>query len=303
MCGILGLIKSSSPDGLVIQQLVDGLMMLQHRGQDAAGIVTISKDNRLNLRKDLGKVSDVFTQSNVENLVGNVGIGHVRYPTAGGGCAAEAQPLYVNSPFGIAIAHNGNLTNTREMHRSMRKEHRHINTESDSELLLNIFAEELQRRRISQVTPDEIFDTVRGVMRRCQGGYAVVLLINRIGMVAFRDPNGIRPLCFGRCVPEGMPEEDICDGIGLGCNWAVASESVAIDALDPGFRLIRDVGPGEAVFIDFKGRFHCNVVAGHPKLSPCLFEFVYFARPDTVMDGVSIYDCATWSIIRFADDI
>ena len=160
MCGIVGLVKSSSPDGLVIQQLVDGIMMLQHRGQDAAGIVTI-KDGRLNLRKDMGKVSDVFTQSNVENLLGNVGIGHVRYPTAGGGCAAEAQPLYVNSPFGIAIAHNGNLTNTKEMLRSMRKEHRHINTDSDSELLLNIFAEELQRRRISRVTPDELFDTVR----------------------------------------------------------------------------------------------------------------------------------------------
>ncbi len=289
MCGIIGLVKSSSPDGLVIQQLVDGLMMLQHRGQDAAGIVTI-KDNRLNLRKDMGTVSDVFTQSNVENLIGNVGIGHVRYPTAGGCCAAEAQPLYVNSPFGIAIAHNGNLTNTKEMLRSMRKEHRHINTDSDSELLLNIFAEELQRRRISRVTPDEIFDTVRGVMRRCRGGYAVVLLINRIGMVAFRDPNGIRPLCFGRCVPGGMPAEPVLNGNGQGCDWAVASESVAIDALGPDFKLIRDVGPGEAVFIDLKGGFHSSVLAAQPTLTPCLFEFVYFARPDTVLDGVSVYE-------------
>ena len=290
MCGILGIIKSSNPNGLVIQQLVDGLMMLQHRGQDAAGILTISKDNRLNLRKDLGKVSDVFTQTSAENLIGNVGIGHVRYPTTGGSCAGEAQPLYVNSPFGIAIAHNGNLTNTREMYRSMRKEHRHINTNSDSELLLNVFAEELQRKRISKITPDEIFDAVRGVMRRCQGGYAVVLLVNRIGMVAFRDPNGIRPLCFGRRVPEGVPAEDIRNGVGQGCDWAVASESVAIDALDPNFRLIRDVGPGEALFIDFKGQFHSNVVAARPKLTPCLFEFVYFARPDSVMDGVSIYE-------------
>ena len=172
----------------------------------------------------------------------------------------------------------------------MRKEHRHINTNSDSELLLNVFAEELQRRRISKITPDEIFDAVRGVMRRCQGGYAVVLLVNRIGMVAFRDPNGIRPLCFGRRVPEGVPAEDIRNGVGQGCDWAVASESVAIDALDPNFRLIRDVGPGEALFIDFKGQFHSNVVAARPKLTPCLFEFVYFARPDSVMDGVSIYE-------------
>ncbi len=289
MCGIVGLLKSSDADGLVIQQLVDGLMMLQHRGQDAAGIVTV-KDHRLNLVKDMGTVSDVFTQDTVMNLLGNVGIGHVRYPTAGGGCAAEAQPLYVNSPFGIAIAHNGNLVNTKEMLKSMRKEHRHINTDSDSELLLNIFAEEFQRRRLSKVTPDEIFDTVRGVMRRCKGGYAVVLLINRIGMVAFRDPNGIRPLCFGRRVPSGVQDGILSNGCGAGCDWAVASESVAIDAMDPDFKLCRDVAPGEAIFVNMKGQFFSHAVHPSSSLNPCLFEYVYFARPDSMMDGVSVYE-------------
>jgi amidophosphoribosyltransferase len=337
MCGVIGLIKGSDPNGTCIQQLVDGLMMLQHRGQDATGIVTI-KDNRMNLRKDIGTVSDVFTQESVKNLTGNVGIGHVRYPTAGGACASEAQPLYVNSPFGIAIAHNGNLTNTTEMHTSMEEDRRHINTDSDSELLLNIFAEELQRRRLSRVTADEVFDTVRGVMRRVKGGYAVVLLINRIGLVAFRDPNAVRPLCFGRRVPSSPPPPpppvaaaaaaaasvvggraadtnsdgdgdgdddddddggggggggggDVChSGGGAGCDWVVASESVAIDAMGPDFKLCRDVAPGEVVFIDFRGTFHSHVVHPSPRLHPCLFEYVYFARPDTTLDGVPVYE-------------
>lgn len=285
MCGIIGLFLCDA-NKHVNQALVDALTILQHRGQDAAGIVTI-KDDRLNLRKGTGTVAEVFTQDDVIGLQGNIGIGHVRYPTAGGGggCSAEAQPLYVNSPFGLAIAHNGNLTNTDEMMASMRQEHRHINTDSDSELLLNVFAEELQRRRIQQLTADELFDTVRSVMRRCKGGYAVVMLINRIGMLAFRDPFGIRPLCFGR------------RKTALGTDYAVASESVAIDALDPCFLLERDVGAGEAIFVSMTGELRTQMVHPCPQLTPCLFEFVYFARPDSVMDGVQVLGALYLSVL------
>lgn len=289
MCGIIGLFLSDSSK-CVNQALVDALTILQHRGQDAAGIVTISND-RLNLRKGTGTVAEVFTQDSATALQGNIGIGHVRYPTAGGGCSAEAQPLYVNSPFGLAIAHNGNLTNTEEMMASMRQEHRHINTDSDSELLLNVFAEELQRRRIKHLSADELFDTVRSVMRRCKGGYAVVMLINRVGMLAFRDPHGIRPLCFG------MKKRD------TGTDYAVASESVAIDALDPQFRLERDVGPGEAIFVSLAGELSTQLVHPNPVLSPCLFEFVYFARPDSVMDGVQVYEARSRMGAKLAQKI
>lgn len=270
MCGIIGLVLAD-PDAYVNQHLVDALTVLQHRGQDAAGIVTV-KNSRLNLRKDLGTVADVFTQDTVQNLQGNVGIGHVRYPTAGGSCSAEAQPLYTNAPFGIALAHNGTLTNTDDLIRSMAKEHRHINTDSDSELLLNVFADELQRRQISSVTTDDIFDSVRVVMRKCKGAFAVVILINRIGLVAFRDPHGIRPLCFGMRKTKH------------GTDFAVASESVAIDALDPQFKLARDVGAGEAIFISMNGDLHTKVTNPPPNgnFYPCLFEYVYFARPDSV---------------------
>ena len=276
MCGIIGLINCDV-DTNVNQALVDALTILQHRGQDAAGIVTIHQ-NRFNLIKQNGTVADVFTQDNITGLLGNVGIGHVRYPTAGGSCSAEAQPLYTNTPFGIALAHNGNLTNTVELAEHIRSDRRHINTNSDSELLLNVFAEELQRRRISKMTTDEVFDAVRSVMRRCRGGYACVILINRIGMVAFRDPYGIRPLCYGRREA----------GTGR-FDYAVASESVAIDALDPNFKLVDDVGPGEAIFITTKCNFFKQQVVSS-LLRPCLFEFVYFARPDSVMDGVQVYE-------------
>ena len=195
MCGIIGLVYSDQKLH-VNQALVDGLTILQHRGQDAAGIVT-AHNNRLNLMKNNGTVADVFTQENIVNLKGNIGIGHVRYPTAGGSTSSEAQPLYTNFPFGIAIAHNGNLTNTDELIQRMRNSHRHVNTDSDSEVLLNVFADELQRRQLSNITPEDIFDSVRIVMRKCKGAYAVVILINRLGLLAFRDPYGIRPLCFG----------------------------------------------------------------------------------------------------------
>jgi amidophosphoribosyltransferase len=200
------------------------------------------------------------------------------YNIGGSGCSAEAQPLYTNAPFGIALAHNGNLTNTEELAVSMKQERRHINTNSDSELLLNVFAEELQRRRLQEVTQDDVFDVVRSVMRRCKGGYAVVMLINRVGLVAFRDPHGIRPLCYGmRQTPTGT-------------DYAVASESVAIDALDSQFKLARDVAAGEAIFISLKGELFTSMVHSSPVLTPCMFEYVYFARPDSVMDGVPVYE-------------
>lgn len=254
------------------------------------------KDGRLNLRKGTGTVAEVFDQDSAIALQGNIGIGHVRYPTAGGGCSAEAQPLYVNSPFGLAIAHNGNLTNTEEMMASMRLEQRHINTDSDSELLLNVFAEELQRRRLQGGNMvDEVFDTVRSVMRRCKGGYAVCLLINRVGLLAFRDPFGIRPLCFGRRKVQG--------GENGACDYAVASESVAIDALDSMFLLERDVGAGEAVFVSHSGEFFTQMVHPSPQLSPCLFEYVYFARPDSVMDGVQVYEARSRMGMKLAAKI
>lgn len=195
MCGIIGIICGDE-NSHVNQALVDALTVLQHRGQDAAGIVT-SHNNRLNLRKDTGLVSEVFTQENIINLRGNMGIGHVRYPTAGGSNSAEAQPFYCSYPFGIALGHNGNLTNTAELLSSVQKSHRHVNTDSDSEVLLNIFADELSRRNLNDITPDDIFDSVQIVMRKCKGGYAVVVLVNGLGLLAFRDPLGIRPLCYG----------------------------------------------------------------------------------------------------------
>lgn len=195
MCGIIGLVYSDA-NSHVNQALVDGLTILQHRGQDAAGIVTAS-NNRLNLMKSNGQVSEVFTQDNVVSLRGNIGMGHVRYPTSGGSRCCEAQPLFTNYPFGIAIAHNGNLTNAPELAKQMQKNFRHVNTDSDSEVLLNVFADELQRRQMANISPEDIFDTVRTLMRKCHGAYAVVILINRLGLLAFRDPHGIRPLCFG----------------------------------------------------------------------------------------------------------
>jgi amidophosphoribosyltransferase len=259
----------------VNQAIYDALTVLQHRGQDAAGIVT-SGDAGLQVRKGNGLVRDVFRQRHMLQLTGNVGLGHVRYPTAGGSEAAEAQPFYVNSPFGICLAHNGNLTNFDELVELLtREDRRHLATGSDSEVLLNVFAHELQRRTSGNPTPEEIFDAVEAVHRRCSGGYAVVAMIIGHGIVAFRDPNGIRPLVAGVRETE------------LGNEYMVASESVALDILR--FKKLRDLRPGETVFIENNGELHSREHQGPVRHTPCIFEFVYFARPDSIIDDLSVY--------------
>ena len=271
MCGIVGIVAKS----YVNQEIYDALTFLQHRGQDAAGIVTCH-DGRFFLRKDNGLVRDVFRTRHMRRLVGNMGIGHVRYPTAGSASAAEAQPFYVNSPYGIALAHNGNLTNTVELSKSIFKSDlRHINTNSDSEVLLNVFAHELQR--LGQLVPSEedIFYAVRQLHRRCLGGYAVIAMITGIGIVGMRDPFGIRPLCYGK-------RES-----AQGAEYMVASESVALDSA--GYTMARDLAPGECIYITEAGEVFTRQCAEAPVLSPCLFEYVYLARPDSVMDGISVY--------------
>jgi amidophosphoribosyltransferase len=272
MCGIIGIVGKNP----VNQLLYDGLLVLQHRGQDAAGIVT-SDGGSFYMHKNNGLVQDVFQTRHMRNLIGNVGIAHVRYPTAGSSSAAEAQPFYVNSPFGIVLGHNGNLTNSDQLKREMfRQDLRHINTSSDSEVLLNVLAHEIESNaRSTALDVDMIFNSVAGVHRRVKGAYAVVAMIANYGLLAFRDPHGIRPLVIGRAETE------------KGVEHIVASESVALDVL--GFQLVRDVEPGEAVFIDMDGNFYSRQCAENPALSPCIFEYVYLARPDSVIDGVSVY--------------
>jgi amidophosphoribosyltransferase len=271
MCGIVGVVQKSD----VNQSIYDALTVLQHRGQDAAGIVTCA-DKKFYLRKDNGLVKDVFDASHMLNLHGNVGIGHVRYPTAGCSSSAEAQPFYVNSPYGIALAHNGNLTNAAELKKQLfRDDRRHINTESDSEILLNVFAHELQNIGKLRIDADDIFAAVAAVHQRCRGGYAAVAVITGYGIVGFRDPYGIRPIVFGK------------RETAQGTEYMIASESVALDVLD--FDLIRDIAPGEAVFIDMDGRLQTRQCAEHPQYAPCIFEHVYLARPDSIIDGVPVH--------------
>ncbi|MEG2808335.1 MAG: amidophosphoribosyltransferase [Acinetobacter sp.] len=255
--------------------MFDALTMLQHRGQDAAGIVTCD-EGRLFLRKDNGMVRDVFHTRHMRALKGNYGIGHVRYPTAGSSSSAEAQPFYVNSPYGITLAHNGNLTNAEEIHDDLFKtDLRHMNTDSDSEVLLNVFAHELQKHGKLVPTSEDIFHAVTRVHERCKGAYGVVAMITGQGLVGFRDPNGIRPLIYGsRETEQGM-------------EYIIASESVAITAL--GFKVERDILPGEAVFIDLEGNFFTKQCAANAEYRPCIFEYVYFARPDAIIDGISVY--------------
>jgi amidophosphoribosyltransferase len=273
MCGVIGVVSNTPAN----QFLYDGLMVLQHRGQDAAGIVT-AEGNRFHMHKGQGLARDVFRTRDMRNLLGDMGVAHVRYPTAGSASSsAESQPFYVNSPYGIVLGHNGNLTNTDELKEALfRADLRHVNTNSDSEVLLNVLAHELQVRGAGQqLSLDTIFGAVAGVHARCKGAYAVVAFIAGHGLLAFRDPFGIRPLVIG--INEQVTPHE----------YIVASESVAIDAL--GFRLLRDVAPGEAVFIDYQRQMHSRQCSDKPVLNPCIFEYVYLARPDSVIDGVSVY--------------
>ncbi len=271
MCGIVGIVGRSG----VNQIIYDALTVLQHRGQDAAGIVTAEKHG-VHLRKSNGLVRDVFRTQHMRRLTGNMGIGHVRYPTAGCASSAEAQPFYVNSPYGIALAHNGNLINADALRRELFEEDlRHVNTDSDSEVLLNVFAHELHKQGKLKLGKEEIFKAVAAVHRRCRGGYAAVAMIIDHGVVAFRDPMGIRPVVFGkRETPEGA-------------EYMVASESVALQSL--GFSVERDLQPGEALFFDTEGNLHTRQCAEHPAYAPCIFELVYLARPDSIIDKVSVY--------------
>ena len=271
MCGLAGIVGHKD----VAPEIYDALTVLQHRGQDAAGIMT-SHEGRFTQRKSEGLVRDVFQQHHMQRLRGSVGIGHVRYPTAGSSGPALAQPFYVNSPYGIALAHNGNLTNSQQLSNEIfESDLRHLNTDSDSEVLLNVFAHELQVQ--GQLIPQaaDIFAAVSGVHRRCLGGYAAIALLVNYGIVGFRDPWGIRPLVLGRRETE------------TGIDYMLASESVALDVL--GFELIDDVAPGEAVYINPNGELFRQQCADNPRLTPCIFEHVYFARPDSMMDGISVY--------------
>ncbi|MCW8871139.1 MAG: amidophosphoribosyltransferase, partial [Xanthomonadales bacterium] len=271
MCGIVGIVGKSAAAPL----LYDALTMLQHRGQDAAGIATLN-GSQINLHKGNGLVRDVFEPRHMANLTGRVGIGHVRYPTAGMEDSAEAQPFYVNSPYGLALGHNGNLINTEKLTNELfATDRRHLNTKSDSEVLLNVLAHELQKQKAARLSPAHIFEAVEGVYQRCRGAFSTVALICGHGLLAFRDPHGIRPMVLGSREGE------------RGREYVLASESAALDVL--GFELERDLGPGESVFITLDGKLHSHVSALQQRLTPCIFEYVYFARPDSLLDDISVY--------------
>src|ERR1700728_4541334 len=283
MCGLVGIVGTSP----VNQRLYDALTVLQHRGQDAAGIATAA-GGALSIRKGSGLVRDAFQQHDMLELRGDMGVGHVRYPTAGADGATEAQPFYVNAPYGICLAHNGNLTNASELADVLiREDRRHLNTESDSEVLLNVFASELQRVGTPRVTPGDIFAALNAVYRRCRGGYAVVAMVIGHGILGFRDPNGTRPLVLGRRETAKGPE------------WMLASESVALDMLS--FQLVRDIGPGEAVFIDEQGRVHSQQLVASVQHTPCIFEYVYFARPNHYIEvAIPIPDTSRTAALQLA---
>ena len=272
MCGIVGI----SAENNVAAEIYDALLMLQHRGQDAAGMVVFDHNDKLNTRKSMGYVRDVFQQRHMDKLIGNFGIGHVRYPTAGGAGKEFAQPMYVNSPYGITLAHNGNLTNSKQLSNELfRAEMRHLKTDSDSEVLLNIFAQELGKQREIYPSAKHIFKAVKKTHIRCDGAYAVLALITGHGMLAFRDINGIRPLSIG--IRKGNARDE----------YIIASEDALFTSL--GFKKLRDIDPGEAVFIDKKGELHSQQCSENALKRPCIFEYVYFARPDSKIDEISVY--------------
>ena len=285
MCGIVGAISKSSAN----QKLYDALMVLQHRGQNSAGIMT-SDQNKVFLRKGNGLVRDVVREEHMLRLQGDMGIAHVRYPTAGSFSAAEAQPLYVNFPYGLAVVHNGNLINSDELKQMLiNKAHRHLNTDSDSEILLNVFANELQKMSQHPLTPEIIFQAVTNMSELCRGGYAVIIMIVGYGIVAFRDPNGIRPLIYGVRQENGEPA------------YMIASESVALDIL--GYQVMDDIVPGEAIFIQHDGQLFKQTILNKKQHAPCLFEYVYLARPDSILDKVLVYKFRTFLGVKLAEKI
>ena len=272
MCGVVGIVSKNE----VASDLYEALTVIQHRGQDAAGIAT-SEEKRLNSRKQLGLVREVFREHHIQSLTGKIGIAHVRYPTAGGASRELAQPMYVNSPYGISIVHNGNLVNTDSLCEELAEtDRRHLNTNSDSEVILNIFAHELQQIGGVQPSKEEIFEAVTRMQSRLSGAYSIIIMINNVGLVAVRDPHGIRPLIIGKRA------EDL-----MGAEYMIASESAAIDALD--FKIIDDIAAGETIFISKEGKMSRSKSQKAAKHSPCIFEYVYLARPDSVIDKVSVH--------------
>jgi amidophosphoribosyltransferase len=273
MCGVVGILSTTGQNCGVY--IYDALNIIQHRGQDAAGITTFS-ENKFFMRKANGLVRNVFRTKHITALKGTMGIGHVRYPTAGSSSVSEAQPFYVNSPYGIAFAHNGNLTNTGQLTAELfNQNRRHINTKSDSEVLLNIFAAELYKEKATKVCPEQVFSAIKRVNQRISGAYANVGMIANFGIFGFRDPHGIRPLILGKRVK------------ATGVKYMLASESVALTAL--GYDIVRDIEPGEAIIIKEDGEVLSEFCADNTTLNPCIFEFVYFARPDSIMDNISVY--------------
>ena len=271
MCGVVGLVSKNEVSPLIYEALT----VIQHRGQDAAGIATL-EEGRLHTRKQIGLVRDVFREKHINELRGQIGIGHVRYPTAGGASREFSQPLYVNSPYGISISHNGNLVNAEQLTKELYKDnYRHLNTSSDSEVILNVFAHELQQASSFNPTPEQIFKAVEKTHLRLQGAYSVLLMISGVGLVGIRDPKGIRPLILGK------KDNDL-----IGSDYMIASESPALSALE--FEIEGDLKPGEAVFITLDGEIHRKVCHSKPSKNPCIFEYVYLARPDAVIDGISV---------------